>query len=260
MLNAIFTFEFLVKVKLTPPNGGVRPFHQKSTCLTRLTFWPNVVRIRSRITPESGPNKTLALHLVVTRCRAKRDRVNVFHMKVAGSHNENLDLAIGVPHRLTAARFEKPEHHPPRTLALNPSCSNTTTSFPNSDLQQPELEAPHQVMDQTFLVYIKSGWNKVPTDPTPPALNPQPSTPPYPSILSPHLPSIALLLASQTPYASTLRPHPPSILQPSALTSYPSHLTHNPEAKPKTQRDDGVLIPRHSRSPSNAILSPFLEP
>ena len=31
-----------------PPHGGVRTFHQKSTCLTQLTFGPYVVQIWSR--------------------------------------------------------------------------------------------------------------------------------------------------------------------------------------------------------------------
>ena len=46
------------------PHGGVRPFHQKSTCLTQLTLGPCVVQIWSHITPESGPNETLVLHCV----------------------------------------------------------------------------------------------------------------------------------------------------------------------------------------------------
>ena len=36
------------------PHGGVRPFHQKSTCLTRLTLGPNVVQIWSRYPSNQG--------------------------------------------------------------------------------------------------------------------------------------------------------------------------------------------------------------
>ena len=46
------------------PHGGVRPVHQKSTCLTQLTLGPRVVQIWSRNTPESGPNETFVLHRV----------------------------------------------------------------------------------------------------------------------------------------------------------------------------------------------------
>jgi len=48
------------------PHGGVRPFHQKSTCLTQLTLGPYVVHNWSRDTPESGVNETLLLHRVKT--------------------------------------------------------------------------------------------------------------------------------------------------------------------------------------------------
>ena len=46
------------------PHGGVRPFLQKSTCLTQLTLGPYEVQIWSRNTPESGVNETLVLHRV----------------------------------------------------------------------------------------------------------------------------------------------------------------------------------------------------
>ena len=45
-------------------HGGVRPFHQKSACLTQLTLGLYAVRIWSRNTPESGPNKTFVRHHV----------------------------------------------------------------------------------------------------------------------------------------------------------------------------------------------------
>ena len=51
-------------LNLRYPHGGVRPFHQKSTCLTQLTLGPYVVQIWSRNTPESGANETLVLHRV----------------------------------------------------------------------------------------------------------------------------------------------------------------------------------------------------
>ena len=41
------------------PHGGVRPFHQKSTCLTNLTFEPCVVQIWSRTPRFSGGTKPL---------------------------------------------------------------------------------------------------------------------------------------------------------------------------------------------------------
>jgi len=49
-------------MSIQKPHGGVRPFHQKSTCLTQLTFGHYVVQNRSRNTPESGVNETLVLH------------------------------------------------------------------------------------------------------------------------------------------------------------------------------------------------------
>ena len=41
--------------------GGVRPFHQKSTCLTQLTSGPYALQIWSRNTPNFSPNKTFVL-------------------------------------------------------------------------------------------------------------------------------------------------------------------------------------------------------
>ena len=46
------------------PYGGVRPFHQKSTCLAQLTLGPNVVQIWLRNTLKFGGNETLKLHRV----------------------------------------------------------------------------------------------------------------------------------------------------------------------------------------------------
>ena len=48
----------------THPHGGVRPFHQMSTCLTQLTLGPYVVQTWSRNTPECGVNEMLVLHQV----------------------------------------------------------------------------------------------------------------------------------------------------------------------------------------------------
>ena len=42
------------------PHGGLRPFHQKSTCLTQLTPGPCVVHFWSRNTPAAGENETRA--------------------------------------------------------------------------------------------------------------------------------------------------------------------------------------------------------
>ena len=46
------------------PHGGVRPFRQKSTCLTQLTSGPYVVPVWSRNTPGSVVNETCVLHRV----------------------------------------------------------------------------------------------------------------------------------------------------------------------------------------------------
>jgi hypothetical protein len=51
----------LVSPNRSKPHGGVRAFHQKTTCLTQLTLGPCVVQIWSRNTPESGINETLVL-------------------------------------------------------------------------------------------------------------------------------------------------------------------------------------------------------
>ena len=51
----------LIRVS-SSPHGGVRPLHQKSTCLTQLSRGPYAVQIWSRNTTESGVNKTLVLH------------------------------------------------------------------------------------------------------------------------------------------------------------------------------------------------------
>ena len=44
------------------PHGGLRPFHQKSTCLTQLTFGACVLQIWSRNTPESAVDETFVSH------------------------------------------------------------------------------------------------------------------------------------------------------------------------------------------------------
>jgi len=46
------------------PHGGVRPFYQKSTCLTQLTLGPYVVKLSSRNTTNVGPNETFVAHRV----------------------------------------------------------------------------------------------------------------------------------------------------------------------------------------------------
>jgi len=46
------------------PRGGVRPFHQKSTCITQLTSERYVVQIWPRNTPNSGPSEPFELHCV----------------------------------------------------------------------------------------------------------------------------------------------------------------------------------------------------
>ena len=49
------------------PLRGRRPFHQKSTCITELTFGRYVLQNWSRNPPQTGPNETLVLHRVVLR-------------------------------------------------------------------------------------------------------------------------------------------------------------------------------------------------
>ena len=46
------------------PRGGVRPFHQTSTCLAQSTLEPNVVQSWSRNTLKLRGSKTLGLHRV----------------------------------------------------------------------------------------------------------------------------------------------------------------------------------------------------
>jgi len=48
------------------PHGGVRPFHQKSICLTQSTLGPYVVHIWSRNTLELRGDETFELHRVAT--------------------------------------------------------------------------------------------------------------------------------------------------------------------------------------------------
>jgi hypothetical protein len=60
-----------VRVQSVPPAlcvllGGVRPFHQKSTCLTQSTSESYVVQIWSRNTPRPGPTETCVAHRVET--------------------------------------------------------------------------------------------------------------------------------------------------------------------------------------------------
>ena len=58
--NCLLTVESNVqrdRVAHTVPHGGVRPFHQKSTCITQLTSGPSMVQIWSRIPQNSGRAK-----------------------------------------------------------------------------------------------------------------------------------------------------------------------------------------------------------
>ena len=61
------------------PHGGVRPFHQKSTCITQLTLGPCVVQNWSRNTPKSSPNETHEAHRV-----GFGFRVSGFGLRVSG--------------------------------------------------------------------------------------------------------------------------------------------------------------------------------
>ena len=49
------------------PRGGVRPFHQKSTCITQSTLERYVVQIWSRNTLKCSPNETFEAHCVDLR-------------------------------------------------------------------------------------------------------------------------------------------------------------------------------------------------
>ena len=61
------------------PNGGVRPFHQKSTCITQFTLGPNVAQMWSRNTPKTSPNETHEAHREegVTSGDSNRNRTGV---------------------------------------------------------------------------------------------------------------------------------------------------------------------------------------
>jgi len=61
-------------VPLNVPNGGVRPFHLKSTCLRHLIVRPYFVQLCSRNTPESDPNETFVLHRVAGLRVIKKQR------------------------------------------------------------------------------------------------------------------------------------------------------------------------------------------
>ena len=55
------TAESLFRSPLCDPSGGVRPFQQKSACITSLTLGPNVVQIWSRnvrISERTKPSKS----------------------------------------------------------------------------------------------------------------------------------------------------------------------------------------------------------
>ena len=47
------------------PHGGVRPFHQKSTCLTQSTLRSYLLQTWSYNTPKLGPNETRVAHRTV---------------------------------------------------------------------------------------------------------------------------------------------------------------------------------------------------
>ena len=53
-----------VSYRVRLPHGGVRPFHQKSTCLTQSTSGPHVVQIWLHNTLEFRENDAFELHRV----------------------------------------------------------------------------------------------------------------------------------------------------------------------------------------------------
>ena len=68
--------------QLVHPHGGVRPFDQKSTCLTRLNLRPYVVQMWSRYIPESGRSETLVVHRVAPVSCAEEGALlvlNIYH-------------------------------------------------------------------------------------------------------------------------------------------------------------------------------------
>ena len=54
------------------PHGGLRPFHQKSTCITQSTFGHHVVQIHHVPPPTVEDNQTLALHCLVFENRSRQ--------------------------------------------------------------------------------------------------------------------------------------------------------------------------------------------
>ena len=78
----------MVPWRLPLPHGGLLAFHQKSTCLTQLTFKRRVVQIWSRHTPKSG-----GISLAVSSLRVDSDA-----LPVTGP------LLAVVPQRLVRAR------------------------------------------------------------------------------------------------------------------------------------------------------------
>ena len=88
------------------PHGGIRPFHQKSTCHTQLTLGPYVVQSWSRDAPESGPNETRVLyrvgcagqgspHVCVSGCLS-RFRVPCFRVPGFGTTETGMGSFLGL--------------------------------------------------------------------------------------------------------------------------------------------------------------------
>ena len=80
------------------PHGGVRPFQQMPTCITRSTSGQSALQIWSRNTPESGPNETLVLHRVewVFSSRTECSTNTVSDGKALVQHSKTSDTVSNV--------------------------------------------------------------------------------------------------------------------------------------------------------------------
>ena len=88
------------------PHGGVRPIHQKSTCLTQSILGPYLVHSWSRNTPESSPNSTRVLHRVVPLSLKPKLLFQIPHGAALDKFDEPDDIQVYLTQRINKMVLE----------------------------------------------------------------------------------------------------------------------------------------------------------
>jgi len=123
------------------PHGGLRPFHQKSTCLTQLTSGPYVVHISSRYGRNFDPTKPA--YPTVRVCQLAYRGLKCKSPVVRAPHNLHVFPNPGIqnPKPETRNRNPKPEARNTKPETRNPKTKiETETRSPKPEARSPKSE------------------------------------------------------------------------------------------------------------------------